>query len=458
MNKALQLVSILLLFFSIHCDRFVEIDEPTNQISQATVFKDKATALSALANIYANLRDNSMLDGSITGAHFLTGCYIDELATVTSQQSGMKSFYDLTVQSTTPDIDYLWVSAYAAIYESNNIIEGVAKSTAYLDQNTRNMLTGEALGIRALLHLYLSRLYGEVPYVETTDYTNNQKIFKNTLPQIYSKLQRDLIQAENLLTDTYPAPDRTRINKSAVCLLLARVFLYHENYEKARQYANLVISNQYYSLETSLDNVFLKGAKSTVLQFAPIEMGANTLEGQTYIVRNTPPQNAILSQSLFSSFELGDLRLTHWIKSISDGSTTYYFPYKYKQYAKTPSSLEFSVILRIEEAYLIAAEAENQLGDTSAALNKIKVIRTRAGLTTPENASPQEIQNLIIKERQHEFFTEGGHRFFDLKRWGQLGTIMQPIKPQWQNYMKIWPLPQRELLVNSNLNPQNDGY
>lgn len=452
-----MIIGTLLLLF-IKCERFVEVDDPNNQISQATVFKDKATALSALADVYANLRSNSVLDGSISGAQFLTGCYSDELATITTQQNGMKAFYDLTVLTTTPAVDDIWISTYRNIYAVNNIIEGISRSGEYLDESTKNTLTGEALTIRALLHFYLSGLYGEVPYVETTDYSTNQNISKNTLPQIYSKLQRDLGQAENLLSDTYPAPDRTRINRTAVRLLLARVFIYHQEWEKARQYANLVITNPMYSVETSLDNVFLKGAKSTVWQFAPIETGANTLEGQTFIIRATPPQYAFLAQNLRASFETGDLRLSQWTKSIAGDATTYFYPFKYKQYAKTAVSLEYSVILRIEEAYLIAAEADNRLGNTVAALQKLSVVRTRAGLTTPSTASQQDIQNLIIQERRHEFFTEGGHRFFDLKRWGLLDTTMQSVKPQWQNFMKNWPLPQRELLVNQNLNPQNDGY
>ncbi len=446
------------LFLLVHCERFVEVDYPTNQISQFTVFKDKSTALSALADVYANLRSNSLLSGNISGVTFLTGCYTDELQTNSTQQNGIKAFYDLTVQSTTPAVDDIWISAYRNIYAVNNIIDGVARSGAYLDESTRNTLTGEALAIRALLHLYLAGLYGEVPYVETTTYAVNQNISKSTTVQIYAKLQSDLLQAENLLSETYATTERTRINRSAARLLLARVFIYHQEWEKARHYANLVKASPTYSLESSLANVFLKGAKSTVWQFAPVDTGANTLEGQTFIIRGTPPPYGFLSPDMISSFETGDLRRSSWTKSIVDGSTVYYYPFKYREYTKTPVSLEYSVILRIEEAYLIAAEAENNLGNTAEALQNLNSIRVRAGLTTPSSATPQEIQNLIVQEKHHEFFTEGGHRFLDLKRWNLLGTTLQPVKPQWQNFMKNWPLPQRELLVNSNLKPQNDGY
>lgn len=456
--KALPILFAGLLLLQIQCERFVEVDDPINQISQTTVFKDKATAFAALADIYAGLRDSSVLDGSISGSHFLSACYTDDLSTVSSQQTGFRSFYDLSLQSSTPNIDYLWISAYKNIYAANNIIEGVGKSSEYLDGATRNTLTGEALAIRALLHFYLTGLFGKIPYVESTDYRINQNIPKNTEAEVMNSIKRDLQQAESLLSDSNAVPEKTRLGQSAVRLLLARVFLYDQQYNDARTYTSLVIQNPEYQIEQDPDKVFLKESSGTLWQFAPVEPGANTIEGQTYIIMDTPPPYAFLTQDLLNSFEPGDLRRTKWTKSIAAGASTFTFPYKYKEFFKTPASVEYSVILRIEEAYLIAAEAENSLGNTIGALQKLEPVRSRAGLTTPANASQTLIQQMIREERRHEFFTEGSHRFLDLKRWGMLDQTLSVLKPQWQHYMQNWPIPRRELLVNPNLNPQNDGY
>ena len=64
----------------------------------------------------------------------------------------------------------------------------------------------------------------------------------------------------------------------------------------------------------------------------------------------------------------------------------------------------------------------------------------------------------IRQERQVELFTEFGHRFFDLKRWGLLDEILNGIKPGWNETDRVLPLPEKELLVNPNLQPQNAGY
>jgi hypothetical protein len=57
-----------------------------------------------------------------------------------------------------------------------------------------------------------------------------------------------------------------------------------------------------------------------------------------------------------------------------------------------------------------------------------------------------------------ELFTEQGHRWFDLKRTGKATEVLSPIKPGWQNTQVLLPLPQTELLLNNNLQPQNPGY
>jgi hypothetical protein len=63
-----------------------------------------------------------------------------------------------------------------------------------------------------------------------------------------------------------------------------------------------------------------------------------------------------------------------------------------------------------------------------------------------------------MQERKVELFSEFGHRFFDLKRLDKLDAELNLTKPSWSTYMKNLPIPQRELLLNPNLLPQNNGY
>ena len=67
------------------------------------------------------------------------------------------------------------------------------------------------------------------------------------------------------------------------------------------------------------------------------------------------------------------------------------------------------------------------------------------------------IEKHILDEYKHELFTEYGHRFFDLKRWNRLNELQNSI-PTWKPFMEKLPLPEKEILLNNNLKPQNDGY
>ena len=215
----LRFLLIIIILFTQSCEEFLEVNEPTNQITQSTVFKDKKLAFSALSDVYTNLRANSMLKGDLYGLNNLMGCYSDEITSYTNQSLDYRTFYELNVQQNTSVIDALWVNAYKQIYAVNNILEGVSESKDYLDESAIKQLNGESYFIRALLHFYLVNLYGEIPYIESTNYQVNQQAERMPIDQIYSKLIVDLKKAEELLPVTYPTNSRTRANQAAAQLL-----------------------------------------------------------------------------------------------------------------------------------------------------------------------------------------------------------------------------------------------
>ncbi len=71
-------------------------------------------------------------------------------------------------------------------------------------------------------------------------------------------------------------------------------------------------------------------------------------------------------------------------------------------------------VMRITEAYLIAAEAALATGDTGSASRYLNAVRKRADATAEDVTATME---LIQIERQKEFIGEG-HRFFDVMRTG----------------------------------------
>lgn len=138
------------------------------------------------------------------------------------------------------------------------------------------------------------------------------------------------------------------------------------------------------------------------------------------------------------------------------GQNVWYRADKYKN--RTSNTTEYSIVFRIEEAYLLLAETYAQQDKTALALPYLNASRLRAGLSAIQlPISKNDVLNEILLESRKEFFTEMGHRFLEMKRYDILNTL-QTVKPNWKTYHALWPIPQKELLLNPNLNPQNEGY
>src|SRR5690606_25877356 len=179
-----------------------------------------------------------------------------------------------------------------------------------------------------------------------------------------------------------------------------------------------------------------------------------TTEAITYVLASGPPPLVALNDSFIEEMDSYDLRRIQWVGEVSDGTNFWYYPNKYKQ----GSSLQYSVVFRLAEQYLIRAEARARQNNIMGAQQDINAIRARAGLPDTTASSSEELLEEILKERRFELFTEQGHRWFDIKRFGLTGDILSPIKPGWENTDILLPIPETELLMNPNLNPQNPGY
>ena len=448
------LTAAVLIMQLVACTDFLEVDIPKDQMDEEIIFNDDKTATAAAAHLYTLLWSNGFLSGNKEGAGYLLACYTDEMEATVTQETNYRTFYELTVLPMNVGVKNLWDYSYRQIYVANSILEGVAGSNG-VTAPVKQQLTGEALAVRALIHFYLTQTYGNVPYVTTTDYLVNQKIGKGNVDNVLQNAVKDLKLAEEMLSEEYPSLERVRINKAAVQALLARIFLYKQDYQNAGYYAEKVIQNSKYQMEP-LDKVFLKESKSAVWQLKPAAVNGNSLEGLHYIFTNAPAPFAKVSKALESDFEPGDERYKEWLKGVGDGTVEFH-PYKYRQRAGTTPSQEYSVVLRVEELYLIAAEAAANMQDWDAAGTYLNTVRERAGLSPIALSDLASAQKVILHERRVELFCEFGHRFYDLKRFGQLDMIKN-IKPAWSPYMQSLPLPENEIFLNSNLLPQNNGY
>lgn len=454
----LLFVLLFLYFFAAGCDSFTEVDLPASQLTSESVFNDKATANAAMTDIYTKIRDNGLLTGSISGLSSQLGLYSDELDYYGPPSSGPANFYANSLQASGDESAELWNSTYSQIYAANAVIEGVSQSTM-LAQEDKNQLLGEALFVRALLHFYLVNIYGDVPYILTTDYEQNRVARRLPEAQVNLLIKSDLEQAIALLPEAYIGTERVRPNKWTASALLARLNLYMHVWDEASNVASSVINqSDLYAWSTTIDGVFRNDSMSTIWQLMPGNSGDNTHEAETFVFVAGPPPASAISDNLFSAFDAADLRKSHWIGTVTDGVDVWYFPNKYKESGNTGSSVEYSIVFRLAEQYLIRAESRAHQGELIGAKEDLNMVRNLAGLPNTDAVSAADIITAVLQERQLELFTEFGHRFFDLKRTGQLDAVLSAVKPQWDTTDLLLPIPESELLLNPNLAPQNAGY
>jgi hypothetical protein len=450
------LVSLAVLFS--RCSNFTEVELPSSQLSSAAVFENKTTANAAMTDIYSKIRDKGLLTGNATGLYRQLGLYTDELQYYGLAGTSQANFFNNSLLPSGSEITELWNSSYNQIYAANAVIEGVKRSLALSDID-KAQLKGEALFVRALIHFHLVNCFGPIPFITETDYRKNSALSRSPEKTVNQLIKKDLEQAIGLLPVNYVNTDRVRPNRATALALLARLCLYMELWEEASNNASAVLNQtDLYVWPTALDEIFLKESRSTIWQFSPSIAGRNTYEGANLIFVQGPPPSVAIKDDLLMAFSANDLRKTQWIKTVTNGTSTWYHPYKYKRQTTTSSSVEYSIVFRIAEQYLIRAEARAHSGDLVGAKQDLNKTRNLAGLQNTTAVTEPEIIDDVLIERRLEFFTEFGHRFFDLKRTKRLDGVLLKVKPQWKSTNRLLPLPENEILLNSNLEPQNEGY
>nr|WP_320021543.1 RagB/SusD family nutrient uptake outer membrane protein [uncultured Draconibacterium sp.] len=439
------------------CEELVEVDAPTNQLGTEQVFESQETANAALAGLYAELRDGSV----ITGAGFYTAgtllaSYTDNLDCYTNDQNGILDIYRNQQQETNTVISNLWNTAYAQVYYANSIIYGATHSTK-LSATDKNQILGEALLIRSLIYYYLQQIFGAIPYTTGLDYEQNRNLTKTDAAAVLEQLETDVSEAASLLADEYRDSERIFLNRKAAQLLLARIYLLSEEWELAEQMADSILQSPLYEFEDDISEVFHKTGKHILWQLEPENDGDATEDASFYYFTDAAPSAYTLAPDLVNSFDNNDLRRQEWMAEVTFNDESWYRPFKYKNKDNGANDNEYSVVFRLAEPCFIMAEALIKQNRQNEALPYLNATRERAGLPALTSLSDEGFINELLAEKRREFFTEFGHRFLDLKRTGHLNEL-RAVKTNWEAYMQVWPLPQNELLLNPNLDPQNASY
>lgn len=385
----------------------------------------------------------------------------------------------------------IWASCYDGIEKANWIIEKVP--AAVMDETRKKQIIGEAYFMRAFYHWNLAKNFGDVP-VKTKPSTSEAEatIPKSPKADVYKQIYSDLDQALAAGLLSYPAVEKGRPSKEVVNALYAKAALYNEDWQKAMQKAQEVISSGKYSLMPDVRDVYRYDKEDAArvenmwaFEVAPISPGrVHQLTGLC-----GPPGNAgadyartsfgsmFAYQSFFDSFDPADKRRqlldTTYLdrsgktvpqRSITPITTQGVLIKKYQDPNTIVGQIPNIPILRLPDMYLIAAEAEARLnGATATAYGFVNVIRKRAGLPDLKaGLSKDAFIDAVLQERSWEFFAEGD-RWYDLTRTDKFMSVIPKAvnnvyhtrTPTAKN--KYFPIPLDEINANPKLE-QNPAW
>jgi hypothetical protein len=334
------------------------------------------------------------------------------------------------------------------------------------------------LTLRALMYHDLVRQYAKsytaataatdlgVPIVLTYDPTN--KPTRNTVQQVYDQIEKDLVAAIALLTDRAPY-SAGYINKNAAKALLARVYLYKNDWAKALSTAQDVINNGGYAVVPAnahagyWTNGNLRTDKVETLFELGFDPGGNAgNESLPYFFLQAGYGDGLAADAFYNTFTSTDVRRALMIDGTRGGKNV-------KIINKYPNGINYTIkILRISEVYLVAAEAAYQSNNAAQALTYLNFVATRRdpAFLGYVSVGTQVLED-ILTERRKELAFEG-QRYWDLQRYNRDVVRVNinnnymanvPLTFAATNFRRILPIPQAELDANSNIkSQQNPGY
>lgn len=346
---------------------------------------------------------------------------------------------------TAPDkTDDQYKYLYKAINLANVVLAGIDE--ALDEENLKNKVKGQALATRACAHFYSVNIYGKhynnetadtdlgVPLVTKSDI--EAKHFRATVKEVYDQILSDLTKADDLLP--LKPIYNYRPSKIGVWAFLSRVYLYMGEWEKAKQYGEMVLDEysflyDYNEIEGAADHNdrtiwSSSGIPKTEWRHAYTnketiwhkEQIASSSSSIAYLYFSADWVAEVDTNDLTPEVDTKDLRysvLTYTYKEIDN-----YFTY----YAKGMRELSFGP--SVPEVILNVAEAKARLGDKDGALALVNQLGVKRYMDFKNHtaADAQEALNIVKRERRIELAFKG-HRLFDLKRYILLGEYNKTI-------------------------------
>lgn len=468
-----HLLASLLLTTALSACAWLDVGS-NSEIDGDEMFLNTDGYYTAITGIYVNMGSSDIYGGNLPllALEPLTQQYTQPDSDPDRQKWGQ---YDYTTDGAKTFIDAVWGTMYNTIVNDNLLIENLQKEDCPpFDKGVREILTGEALGLRAYMFFDLLRIYNtaygvdpecrNVPLKKDFGFALGEQA---TTTQALDYLAEELTLARQLLKEHDPiitgiATDnkyvsydrRFRMNYYAVTALLARIELYRGNYAEACACAEEVIACPTFRFieEEEIIETDIYGKEQKIDRLFMPEM-IFTLGNENILTVSQSDYESLGGDFIKSDacYESGDLRRNWLYTNPSANNKINLIRYQRSTLAEDAYLYDTPAVpmLKLGEMYLIAAEAalnDPSCSSRSAAdwLNTLKSHRNTSLLPTGADNSAVETQ--LTREYICEFKGEGQLFFYYKRRNAQAiddGYYTgNTVKMSTASY--TWPLPEYE--------------
>lgn len=459
--KVYQYLSVIFLTITglTSCDQWLEID-PKDQIVDKHLFEDYRGFRNSLNGIYTSLAVSELYGQELTWglASVLGQDYVAGEGSAMYKAAQAYKYEDATLKAR---IAAVWDNAYQVIANCNKLIEEGEKREASFflyGAEEKGIILGEALAIRALLHFDLCRLFAPAPVTGDDrgyiPYRMNYSVgfeSKWSTSEVLKQVVKDLLRAKDLVAPHDTVLNRTmllngsdvrlngggavggtffgyrgvRLNYVAINGLLARVYLYAGDLERAKHYAGYIYHK--YAPKTNDDSKERWAFTTVSGSSAKGKFSSDLLFGLSNknLVVNITKFNQTLGKPMYlnglrSSLEAKDQDDYRWKLIYKDGNNEKCVKWDGTGVAgEDLSDRDYSVIpvIRLSEIYYILTECRVKDQDVTAGEAVLKEIRNYRGESRVVTGADGLLEDLHGEIRK-EYMTEG-QTFFFYKRLNQ---------------------------------------
>lgn len=467
------------------CNDFLDVSS-SEKVLQKDLFKNSQGIRLAVNGVYRNLSSVDLYGENLSwGFISALGHNYEINQEALPHDLLYAANFEWNIRSVETICNTIWSKSYNIIANCNNIIQEVeTKDSIFFEakEMEKNIIMGEMYGIRAMLHFDLLRLFSSAPIIDkqkksipyvrsypdlrptvlTTD-----EVLKNIIDDM-EKSQKllapiDTIKLQNIMkspSGRYKQQNSyinikegdffnyraQRMNFFASTGLLARIYLYSNDYDNAYKNAKLIYEyhkKNWFKWTSSsnqgginnLDYIYIKRPEELLLTFSN---NRNYDNYEKYTLSSGSGINRFRMNNMDILFkdDLDDFRYTGW-----------YNRYGLKRYLTwmrpTGNSLNAQnitrnqgpliPIIRFSEMFHILIECNivnNNKGEAIELFNDLRINRG-AKSKIPMDISVQELMNKLVNDIIRETLTEG-QTFFMYKRLnknifnGETDFVMKP--------------------------------